>query len=373
MFNGTISNKRRRTSNFKVENAGRNLISAFEQVAREAKRATGETRTFTRTKKTTESSSSVGGADPEFSETQYVKIRKGPKRAIGRPFPTNTILNYDSTESEGNAGRLLIGQISCTTRGELITMMRKLVAQSPTSFRPADDATPITTFEDSNLQLYHLSTETMVDFTNFSNTGCHLQIYDIHPKRNTAYTPNVSWVEGTRDTQGHDAGAAEIGLSQHIVGSKPTDSVEFSRLWDIDFNRKVFLGPGDTHRHRSYHAPHKLLSAAEMNFDEDGSAPAGTGAFIHGHSRAILYSMYGAPAKIIDATVTEVDGVGTETHHVTYSATDCGIMITRKDRFSMLDFGAGGDIDVVGSLWASTTGTIREADGDEVPADTIPI
>jgi len=372
MSHGQISKKRKRSSG-----PARNLLGAFREAANilsGVRNAQTQTRTFTRTAKTTESSSAVGGVDPEFSETQYVKIRKGPKRAIGRPFPTNTILNYDSTESEGNAGRLLLGQIACCTRGELVKMQEKMIAQSPTSFRPADDATPITAFADSNLQLYHLSTETMVDFTNFSNAGCHLQIYDVHPKRNTSYGPNTAWVEGTRDTQGHDAGASEIGLSQHVVGSKPTDSVEFSRLWEIDFNRKIYLGPGDTHRHRSYHAPHKLLGAAEMYFEEDGSAPSLTSSFIHGHSRSILYSLYGVPAKIIDTAVTEVDGVGTETHHVTYAQTDIGIMITRKDRFSMLDFGAGGDIDVVGSLWpAVTTGAIREADGDEVVVDTIPI
>jgi hypothetical protein len=339
------------------------------------------TRTFHRTKRTTEQSGAVGPQDPEFSSSYYIKMAKGPQRAKGRPFPTNTILDYASVAGTGPSGRLLLGAVITPLQSELQAMATKLYAQNPASFgaRGGGGATTQPVLAESAVEIYHLSTETMIDFTNFSNAGMHLELYDCHPKRNTSQGPQASWVEGLRDTQGHDAGTpvtgfpggSQITITSSVVGSKPTDSEEFKSLWEIDFTRRIFLGPGDTHRHRTLHAPHKLLGMAALYDTEDGSSRA----IMHGHSRSLLYAAYGAPAKLTSAVaVPNVNDAGTENHYVTTAPVDMGVIWTVKHRYSMLDFSPGGDIDVAGSLFASVAPTltrIREADGDDVLIDPL--
>ena len=332
--------------------------------------ATEGPKSYKRTAKTVESSAAQGGEDPEFSTSEYVKLLKGPERAKQRIFTTKTLLNYDSQICTGSPGRLYIGEIITPLAADMKGWAAKLQAQNPTSFRPATGTTPITAIEESGVDLYHLSTELMIDFTNFSNVGCHLEIYDCHPKRNTLNNSRISWTEGLRDSQGHDAGGLVLTYGTGLVGSKPTDSEEFKGLWEIDFKRKLFLGPGDTHRHRQLHAPNRVLPMHELYSSEDGSAQE----VMHSHTRTVLFSAHGSPTRLNPATATQIVNAPAgnfENQAVTYGLVDLGVMTTMKFRYSMLEFNSQGDIDVTGSLWATTVGQLREGDGDQVVADAI--
>jgi len=248
-------------------------------------------------------------------------------------------------------------------------MLTKLFAQNPSSFG-ARIGTSITTpaLKDSAVELYHMSSEILTDFTNFSNTGVHLNLYECHPKRGTIYFPYISVTDGLTETQGHDA-AGSFTFSSWPVGTEPTDSVEFKDLWHIDYTHRAWLGPGDTHRHRTLHAPHKKIKVSQLVAGEDGSVLE----HVQGHTRFLMWTAVGAPAKIAAGLTTAplVVGAGTENHYVTTSAPSIGVMTTKKFKYSMTEFSPGGDIDVRGSLWVTGVAlTTREGDGDEVATDT---
>jgi len=334
------------------------------------------TRTVRHTKRTTEVGQSHGPSDPEFSTSSYVKLVKGPQLAKTRPFPTNTILDYSSGVIAGEAGRLHVNEIINPTLSALRSMLQKLYNQNPASFRPLIGTAPnLSGIYDQDIRVYFMSVEVLLDITNFSNAGCHVQIYDTHPKRNTQFAARQAWFEGLKN-QGHDATLTTSSFTTPITqdkmlpGSHPNESEEFKQLWEIDFQRKIFLGPGDTHRHRQLYAPHKLLHASALNLADDGTAQN----FMAGYSRSIIIAGHGAPCKVPlpAAAIPEVVGAGTEVQLVTTAPVDLGLLATVKFRYSMIENSVGGDIDIVGSLMSNiATGRIREADGDEVVVDGI--
>jgi len=325
--------------------------------------------TSRRTAETVEQSGVQGGEDPEYSQSYYLKLYKGPKSAKSRPFPTNTNLNYNSSVSNGSSGRLYAGQIVTPTDNALRAMLTKLVAQSPDTFEAGTVVNPVVPgIGNSAIEIYYMSTELLVDFTNLQNSGLHLHIYEVHAKRAGGNGPLNSIYQGLTETQGHDA-KQHMTVDTYPVGTKPTDSEEFKNLWEIDWQRKIYLGPGDTHRHRHLVAPHcKIPPAAIQTTGGDD-----TNRLVNKWSRALMFFAWGAPAKVANAGVVtgNVNDAGTETHYMTTAATQLGIMHTIKERFSMLEFSPGGDIDVQGSLWPIAPGYIREADGDEVLVDAV--
>jgi len=251
-------------------------------------------------------------------------------------------------------------------------MFAKLFAQNPTSF--GAKVGPIgapPSIQNSAVELYHLSSEMLVTFKNFASGGCRMWVYEVHPKRNASTDPLLSIREGLTETQGHDA-ITSISLTSYPVGTRPQDSEEFKDLWDIDFQKEIYLGPGDTHEHRSLYAPHKLLKASALYDGEDQtSTPT-----IHGHTRYLIIMAHGAPGMLTAGTgeaVINVNNPSTEQHYVTTQAPQIGVLVQKKYKFSMLDFSPGGDIDVTGSLFYTGPSIIkdREEDGDEVAADMI--
>jgi len=323
--------------------------------------------TSRRTAQTVEQSGVQGGEDPEISQSYYLKLRKGPKSAKSRPFPTNTNLNYNSSITSGAAGRLHAGQIVTPTDNSFRAMLTKLVAQSPDTFEAGTVVNPVAPgIGNSAIEIYYMSTEMMVDFTNLQNTGLHLEIYECHAKRQGGNGPLNSIYQGLAETQGHDAKASMTAFL-YPVGTKPTDSEEFKNLWEIDWRRKLYLGAGDTHRHRHLVAPHVKIPPASIQVTGGDD----TNRLVNKHSRAIFWFCWGAPMATVSAGVAtvNVNDSSTETHFMTTAGVQMGVMMSTKERFSMLEFSPGGDIDVQGSLWPIAPGRIREADGDEVDAD----
>jgi len=331
----------------------------------------GGSKTLNRTAKTVEGSESNGGADPEISYSSWYKLLKGPKSAKGRPFPTNTTLDYNSKVTQGGPGRLHVGTLNTGNVFYLREFAQKLYTQNESMFQSKVGPTgTVPTVENSPLEIYHISTEVLVDFTNFSNAGVHLDIYEMHPKKNCPDAPTVPWHRGLIDSHGHDAAVGtEAPISEFVypVGTKPTDSEELKGLWDIDLHRRFYLGPGDTHRHRSLYAPHKLLKNSAISTLGDNSFDI----FIRGHSRIIMWTLSGTPTKLPIVGDLVVGPNASELHYVTTAAVDVGVMHTVKYKYSMCEFNPAGDIDVIGSLWSTDAGKIREADGDEMPVDNI--
>lgn len=250
-------------------------------------------------------------------------------------------------------------------------MMAKLYKQNPSSFGATVGPTgPVPTIQNSAIELYHLSTELLVTLKNFASGGARLWIYDIHPKRNSADQPLRSWRQGLEETQGHDAASSIIDTS-YPVGTRPQDSKEFLDLWEIDFEKEIYLGPGDTHEHRSLYAPHKLIKASALYSGEDGTSEF----VLHGHTRYVMVCGHGAPGMLQPGgeAIPGVNVPATEQHYVTTQAPQIGVMVQRKYKYSMLEFSPGGDIDFTGSLFAATALAVkdREEDGDEVIADAI--
>jgi len=343
-------------------------LSAIRSVAAATRAANDVYQSFTRTKNTSTSSMASGGKDQEFSKSQWVKLSKASLKAKLRAFPTNTLIDQSSEIANITAGRLYANAIVSANQSELIAMIDKLYSQNPTSFGAHVGTGGVPAPINSAIELYHLSTEMLVTWKNFHSVGVRFHIYEIHPKRNSTYPPQQAWADGLRETQGHDA--TGIATNQYPIGTKPTDSEEFKQLWEIDFHREIYLGPGDTHEHRSLYAPHKTINtAAVYNVSEDGTALP----VIHGHTRFIMYTAHGAPvvSAVAGNAVTQVSGVGTELQYVTTSSGQLGVMIQRKYRYSMLDFAPGGDIDVTGSLFDTAVYKDREEDGDEVVPDAI--
>lgn len=356
----------------------------FNQALGSLQEAASQSFTRTRTKRTTEIKGGVGGNDQEFSQSAWAKFRKGPKRAKDRPFPTNTIIDQNSGVLEGGAGRLHAATLSSSLQTDMQRMLVKLYAQNPASFGARVNAGPVPSIANTAVELYHVSTEQLITLKNFHSVGVRVRIYEVHPKRNSPDYPLSAWVEGLKETQGHDATlAADLGIVSTPVGSqwgqaifpvgtKPEDSEEFKSLWEIDFQREIYLGPSDQHEHRSMYAPHKLIKASE--FYEAATGDGTALAVIHDHSRYIMIAAHGALALASIAgagvSVSTVNDVAVnEIHWMTTSPIQIGWTAQIKYRYSMLDFSPGGDIDVVGSLFSKTATKDREADGDEVVPD----
>ena len=68
----------------------------------------------------------------------------------------------------------------------------------------------------------------------------------------------------------------EDTLTSTTVGSKPTDSVNFSRTWNVVKHTKVNLTVGGTHIHKSAYAINKTVSYQEYaQFSTSGGKLAG--------------------------------------------------------------------------------------------------
>jgi len=253
-------------------------------------------------------------------------------------------------------------------------MITKLYAQRLTTMDPrVGTAAPAITVQNTPIRVYYLSAEMKTEWVNLSNVGCYLTIYECHPKRGTTFSPPIAWADGLEQTQGHDnagVGIGDIQYYQFPVDSHPNESAEFKNLWAIDMKREVFLGPGDTHVHRTLFAPHKQISSAELFTGEDGSALT----YMRDFTRVLMFTQRGTPVKLdaTDAVANEDGTAGTEIQFMTTGRTQLGMLFTKKYKYSQTDFGQTGDIDISGSMFStSELAKIREEDGDEVPVDFI--
>lgn len=148
----------------------------------------------------------------------------------------------------------------------------------------------------SSIHMKSLSCE--VNITNRETHSVVLDIYEVVPKhalgpteyQNEGYSigymsPSWTWAVGlTSDTP-----MLEDTLTAPNVGSKPTDSVNFSRSWNVVKHVKVNLTAGSTHIHKMAYAINKTVSYQEYaQFSTSGGKLAGW-------NPSLLFRLRGVP------------------------------------------------------------------------------
>lgn len=124
-----------------------------------------------------------------------------------------------------------------------------------------------------------------LNITNRNTDACILDIYEVMPKHTlgpttyaneysaTGYmSPSWTWATGLSS----DTPMLEDTLTATTVGSKPSDSVNFSRTWNVIKHVKVNLTGGSTHIHKSAYAINKTVSYQEYaQFSTSGGKLSG--------------------------------------------------------------------------------------------------
>ena len=137
--------------------------------------------------------------------------------------------------------------------------------------------------QQTSIHMKSLSSE--LNITNRKSTSCVVDIYELIPKHtlgpttyNTEYdatgymSPSWTWQTGLSS----DTPQLEDTLTSTTVGSKPTDSVNFSRTWKMIKHVKVNLTGNSTHVHKSAYAINKTVAYQEYaQFSTSGGKLAG--------------------------------------------------------------------------------------------------
>ena len=124
-----------------------------------------------------------------------------------------------------------------------------------------------------------------LNITNRNSDACILDIYEVMPKHTlgpteyaneysaTGYmSPSWTWATGLSA----DTPMLEDTLTATTVGSKPSDSANFSRTWNVIKHVKVNLTGGSTHIHKSAYAINKTVSYQEYaQFSTSGGKLSG--------------------------------------------------------------------------------------------------
>jgi hypothetical protein len=150
----------------------------------------------------------------------------------------------------------------------------------------------------SSIHMKSLSCE--VNITNKETHSVILDIYEVVPKHtlgpttynNEGYaigymSPSWTWAEGLAS----DTPMLEDTLTATDVGSKPTDSVNYSRSWNVVKHVKVNLTAGSTHIHKMAYAINKTVSYQEYaQFSTSGGKLAGW-------NPTLLFRLRGVPTS----------------------------------------------------------------------------
>jgi len=236
-------------------------------------------------------------------------------------------------------------------------MTDKLKAQAPDTFIPVGGSGTLPDGIYSGQKMYLLSMEQKVSFTNLSQAGVHIHLYEIHVKKPTNDIPQFIALEGLRQTQGHETiSSTDASAGLGPIGLNLMESETFKHFFAVDYQEKVFLGPGDSHDHRSYHAPHKTVAA----FDSEGALFGTHEEYDPNTTRFLVWGQWGISALLPSAAFV-----------VSTANTDVAFTVDRKYRYSMTEVSVG-DIDTTGALLVSSgVGLMREEDGDEVVMDDL--
>jgi len=313
---------------------------------------------YTRTARTSERSGGNAQApNHHHTFTYYSKLSKGPKSAKNRPYPTNSLIAQSSNRWKGPTGRVHFASLSLGDRATRKIMTDKLKLQVPDTFLPVGASGTLPDGAYSGQKMYLLSMEMQTIFTNFSQAGCFIHLYEIHVKKSTNDVPPFIALEGLRQTQGHETiTAAEAAAGDGPIGTNLNDSELFKEFFAVDYQEIIFLGPGDVHSHHSLHAPHKTISA----FDSEGSLFGTHETYDPTATRFLVWGQWGKPALLPGSAFA-----------VSTANTDVGFTCNRKYKYSMTELSVG-DIDTTGALLATGgVGLIREEDGDEVVMDDL--
>jgi hypothetical protein len=157
-----------------------------------------------------------------------------------------------------------------------------------------DDALKL---QQTSIHMKSLSAE--INITNRETNSCILDIYEVLPKhtlgpttyqsesRATGYmSPSWTWATGLSS----DTPMLEDTLTADTVGSKPSDSVNFSRSWNVIKHVKVNLTGGSTHIHKSAFAINKTVSYQEYaQFSTSGGK-------LSGWNPTYLFRLRGVPS-----------------------------------------------------------------------------
>jgi len=236
-------------------------------------------------------------------------------------------------------------------------MSDKLKAQVPDTFLPVGAAGTLPDGVYSGQKMYLLSMESKTQFTNLSQAGMHLHLYEVHVKKPTEGVPFVMALNGLREGQGHELiTASEANTGAAPIGMNLLDSDLFKEFFAVDYQEQVFLAPGHSHDHHSYHAPHKHIAA----YDNEASFFGTRDDYDPVATRFLIWGQWGIASLLPSASFV-----------VSTANTDIAFTHIRKYRYSMTDVSIG-DIDFSGALLASAgVGLIREVDGDEVVMDDL--
>lgn len=137
-----------------------------------------------------------------------------------------------------------------------------------------------------------------LNITNRTTDSCILDIYEVMPKHTlgpttyaneysaTGYmSPSWTWATGLSS----DTPMLEDTLTATTVGSKPSDSVNFSRTWNVIKHVKVNLTGGSTHIHKSAYAINKTVAYQEYaQFSTSGGK-------LSGWNPSYLFRLRGVP------------------------------------------------------------------------------
>lgn len=124
--------------------------------------------------------------------------------------------------------------------------------------------------QQTSIHMKSLTSE--LNITNRLSTSAILDIYEVlpkHPLGPTTYdsesyaigymSPSWAWKVGLQS----DTPLLEDTLTSETLGSKPTDSVNFSRTWNVVKHVKVNLTGNSTHIHKSAYAINKTVPYQE--------------------------------------------------------------------------------------------------------------
>lgn len=152
--------------------------------------------------------------------------------------------------------------------------------------------------EQTSIHMKSLSCE--INITNKETHSVIVDIYEVVPKHAlgpTTYgsegyaigymSPSWTWNQGLST----DTPMLEDTLTASTIGSKPSDSVNFSRTWKVIKHVKVNLTAGSTHIHKMAYAINKTMSYQEYaQFSTSGGK-------LSGWNPSLLFRLRGVPTS----------------------------------------------------------------------------
>jgi len=236
----------------------------------------------------------VKESDGGASVSRYTKLNKGPKKAKNRVFDTHILKEIRSELRTGDSGGMSAFFVSYWDYTDIGSMIQRLYDLLPAASLPTAPAT--TSVGENQLRPYLMSARAKFNFSNMSNGGHWITIYDIHCKDSTDRGPVEEWYKGVvnEEGEGDQVGGALRASNLFTHGSSPLQSKRFKRTWKVDKTTKVFLRPGEQHVHMVNHGPHKAWDNSYLrSYNNQVLGVQAPLNYIGGVTRAVLWVQSG--------------------------------------------------------------------------------